>query len=279
MPAARRLPRACRGTTGPSRCSSAHRPSCAASSGRSGSPSRCRCTSPSRAARSREGVSSAAGEPREQESGLSALVALPRCETGGAHRFRVCNRPLSPGADRHAHDPRQTPGLLRHRRRRPDLRPHPSRRQQERGAPAARRDAADGRAGGAVEHAAHPRRRDDARAARRPRRRGRLDRAERGARVRRGRLDDGARRAPLRAHPRVDPARRPAARPLRPRRGAAAGRRRDRAPARRHAPLRPRGPRRDGRDRSRLQVLGARAACTAPSCSSTRRPSPARRTR
>ncbi len=76
--------------------------------------------------------------------------------------------------------------------------------------------------GRARQHAAHPRRRDDARAARRSRRRGRVDGPQRGARVRRRRQLDGARRGALRAHPRLDPARRPAARALRQRRRAAA---------------------------------------------------------
>ena len=108
-------------------------------------------------------------------------------------------------------------------------------------------------AGRPVERPADPRRRDDGRAARRPRRRRRVDGPERGARRRDRRLEDRARSRPLPRDPRLVPARRAAARALRPRDGAAAGRRRDRPPAARHAHPRVRGARRRGRAERRLR--------------------------
>ena len=65
---------------------------------------------------------------------------------------------------------------------------------------------------------------------------------------------DGARRGALGAHPRVDPARRAAARALRQRRRAAAGRRCHRPPARRLAPARALGARRRGDGRPHLPL-------------------------
>ena len=113
-----------------------------------------------------------------------------------------------------------------------------------------RRVPAHRRSRSAAQRPAHPRRGDDAGAARRPRRRRRVAGAERGAHPRRrDRTSTSSTRSSAEPHPRVVPARRPAARALRPRRRAAAGRRRDRPPADRHAhPRADRARRRDRRD-------------------------------
>ena len=105
-----------------------------------------------------------------------------------------------------------------------------------------------------VERPADPRRRDDGRDPRRPRRRRRVDGAERGhastrPRVTKTALDPDA--GPR--DPRVVPPRRAAARALRPRDGAAARGRRDRPPPARHAHPRVHGARRRGRAERRLR--------------------------
>ena len=153
------------------------------------------------------------------------------------------------------HDAPAYAGVPRHRGRRAAHRHDPPRGQQERRADAARGDAAHVRAGRARQHAAHPRRRDDARAARRPRRRGRRGPAATRCACAPPTCDSHvARRGALGAHPRLDPARRPAARALRQRRRAAAGRRRHRPQARRLPPARLRGPGRRGDGRPHLSL-------------------------
>ena len=139
---------------------------------------------------------------------------------------------------------------LRDRGRQPLSGTHPRRRQQERRAADPRRVPAHRRAGDAHERAAHPRRRHDARAARRPRRRRRRGRGRtRCASTPRTSSKSAPDPRALQHDPRVVPARRPAARALRPRDDAAAGRRRDRpAPAR---PAHPRVRRARRRDRHR----------------------------
>ena len=142
----------------------------------------------------------------------------------GPHSTATRTLPLSHDSS-HRHDASSYAGVPRHRRRRAAHGHDPPRGQQERRAHAARGDAAHGRAGRARQHAAHPRRRDDARAARRPGRGGRRGRQRNEVRVCAADVHSTvAGRGALGAHPRVDPARRPAARALRQRRRSAAGR-------------------------------------------------------
>ena len=116
------------------------------------------------------------------------------------------------------------------------------------------------RRGAALQRPAHPRRRDDGRAARRSRSGHRVDRTERGSRgLGRNGADRSRRRARAR-DPRVVPARGAAARALRPRDRAPSRWRRDRPAAARHARPRVRGTWRRRRDRRRVRALDGRAA-------------------
>ena len=164
-------------------------------------------------------------------------------------------------------------GKARHRGRRAAVRHHRARRQQERGPAAAGRQPAHRRAGRARQRPAHPRHGGDAGAARRPRRHGRVDRGQH--RLAAGRRDRGHRRrpGPGRAHPRLLPRRRAAARALRLRVDAAAGRRRHRPPAPGPAPRRLPRARRARRARPPHQAVARpTAACARPTSSWTSRP-------
>ena len=156
----------------------------------------------------------------------------------------------------------------------------PRRREQERRAADPRRVPPHRRAGDARERAAHPRRRHDARAARRPRRRRGVDRRRTRCASTRGRVTKSAPDArALQQDPRVVPARRPAARALRPRDDAAAGRRRDRTPPPRPAHPRVRRARRRRSTSAARYDIHGRRRCAARTSSSTRRASWRPRTR
>ena len=114
--------------------------------------------------------------------------------------------------------------------------------------------------GAALERAADPRRRDDGRAARRSRCRRRVDGCERRPGRREWRDENRSRRRPRARDPRVVPSRRPAPRALRSSDGSAAGRRRHRSPAARHAHSRIPGARRRRRAQRCLRDANRRAS-------------------